>query len=518
MKILRHSLASVTRYKKRVAALSVLLVTTSITPYSFANTLTNNELHLSHQKKILKPHLSPQQEQHMATISKERAEEREKSIIADKKMASIYTAWPLLPTTTKRNQLTRTTDPSKSDNLFGDWWGMRSYLEKNGIGLSVNYLGEMAANVSGGMRKGADYAGQVSAAIDLNWETLIGWKGFSSHVLFMNRSGRPAGRDYVGDSIFNENEIYGAGGNVVAHLAYAYVQQMLWKNRIGIIAGRTGAAVYFNSSPIYCHFLSFGMCPTPRTITGGSSNAFVMPPQHNWAAFTGLTLPYNTYIRTGISAVGGQLGGHSGFNWSNHGVNGVMIPAEIGWTPSYGKNKNPIHLKAGFYGSTASAPDVAVNTTGQILAIRGGDAQQHRGYFAEWAGGDVMLLRHGSDPDEGLILFADYTHTNNKISIYQDMGLIGFEDRGFWKKRPLDSAGLMFIYSKQSQWLQNRLSDDPRTAKMAQSHTSIIELQYGLHAMRGIVIVPDFQYVFRPGGAGRYNDAAVLGLRLQAAL
>ncbi|MXV44360.1 hypothetical protein GS501_04775 [Saccharibacter sp. 17.LH.SD] len=495
-------------------------------PYSSHNSLTHNENDASisaqaddamadtydrwlerHQK--IRIH---ERKSHSQIVSKsayrDYLEQQKQIQRADEQMAAVYATWPILKQPSSIRPGTQ-----YDDALLGSWWGLKPFLADHGVVLSVNYLGMIVGNVSGGMRHGEDYAGQISAGLDIDWGVLAGLKGFSTHIFLLNRTGRPVGRDYVGDSVFNENEIYGAGGDVIAHLGYAFVEQKLFHNHLDLMAGRMGSAMLFNSSPIYCDFLSFGFCPAPRAITGGSQGAFVMPPQNNWSFYANVTLPHNIYVRTGINAAGGLLGGRSGFNWSSHGVTGVMFPFELGWTPQWGKDNKPIHLRAGFYGSTSQASDVALNQHGHLMALEGGPALNHRGFFAAWAGGDIMLIRQTQAPNGGLVFFFNYDHSDNKISIYQDMGLVGFEDRGFWKSRPLDRIGVLFIWSKQSTWLSQRI----RMAGLpgAQSHTGILEAQYGAHIAPGTILTPDIQYVIRPGATRTYHNAIVLGTSLQ---
>lgn len=426
---------------------------------------------------------------------------------ADARMAAVYAAWPMIgPPTTA-------TMPPYADHLFGDWHGIQPALARHGVTLSANYLGMGVANVSGGMRRGMDYAGQVSVGLDVDWGRLAGARGFSTHLLLMNRSGRPVGRDYVGDDIFNENEIYGAGGNVIAHLGYAYAEQILLHDRLDVTVGRMGAAMFFNASPFYCDFFSFGLCPTPRAVTGGSGDAFIMPPQNNWAVFARLSLGHDLYVRTGLSAAGGALGGRSGFDWSTHGVTGVMLPFEGGWTPDWGADHRPVHLRAGFYATTGQADDVALNRAGGLLALVGGTPLQHRGYFAAWAGGDAMLVRQGTGDEAGLVMIFNYAHSDDRVSVYRDMGVIGLTDRGFWPVRSSDRVGILFLYSEQSVWLRRHV--DRAGLGPAASHTGVLEAQYGAHVAPGTVLTPDIQYVIRPGAAGAYPDAVVLGVSLQ---
>jgi len=479
-------------------------------PESIATSYEHWMLH--HQRKRPESAISAQRWKFSSSFVrsiKAEDERQKRSAQADQKMAIAYSAWPILQVSTPATRL----GVQHDEALLGDWWGIRSALARYGIVLNVNYFGMAVGNVSGGMRKGADYAGQTSVSVDADWGLLAGLHGFSTHLFFLNRSGRPVGRDYVGESVFNENNIYGAGGDVIAHLGYAFIEQKLWHDRLDLMAGRMGAAMLFNASPIFCDFFSFGLCPTPRAVSGGSQGAFIMPPQNNWYFYASLSLDHDLYLRTGINAVGGALGGPSGLNWSDHGVTGVMLPVEAGWTPHWGKSQKPVHLRAGFYASTAQASDIALNRQGNLLALSGGAPLEHRGYFAAWAGGDVMLLRQTAAADGGLLFFFNYTHSDDRISIYRDMGVAGFEDRGFWAKCPQDRVGLLFVWSEQSAWLRKRL----RAAHLSdtQNHTGVLEAQYGAHIASGTFLTPDIQYVIRPAAAGIYHNAVVLGTSLQ---
>ncbi|MCX2562187.1 carbohydrate porin [Acetobacter farinalis] len=456
-----------------------------------------------------------------------RTPEQSRLEAADARMAAIYAAWPVIRPPTPEAPPTH----PYQERFFGNWAGLLPHLSQYGITLSANYLGMAVGNVAGGMRRGVDYAGQISTALDVDWGRLANMHGFSTHLFLLNRTGRPVGRDYVGDSVFNENEIYGAGGNVIAHLGYAFAEQKLWHERLDLMAGRMGAAMLFNASPLYCDFFSFGLCPTPRAITGGSQNAFIMPPQNNWSFYASLLLAHDVYLRSGINAVGGPLGGRSGFNWSSHGVTGVMLPFEAGWTPRWGADHKPFHLQAGFYGATAQADDIALNRVHQLRALAGGQPLEHRGYLAAWAGGDIMILRQTSAPDGGLVAFFNYNHSDDRISPYRDMGILGAEDRGFWSTRPQDRLGFLFLWSRQSHWLaqhQKRAgmenvgvgSIGSMNAEIGniQSQTGLLEFQYGAHIAPGTILTPDVQYVIRPGATGRYHNATVLGASLQASL
>jgi porin len=112
---------------------------------------------------------------------------------------------------------TQALDPPPVERVFGDSYGMQPKLEALGINLQVDALTEFAGNVSGGTRHGATFANQIGFQNDINWERLAGVTGLSTHVIIVNRSGSSASRVF-GDNLLAVQEIYGSGGNVVAHL------------------------------------------------------------------------------------------------------------------------------------------------------------------------------------------------------------------------------------------------------------------------------------------------------------
>ncbi|HEX3992419.1 MAG TPA: hypothetical protein VHX39_14710, partial [Acetobacteraceae bacterium] len=76
-----------------------------------------------------------------------------------------------------------------TEHLFGDWGGLRTRLENDGIYLGLDALTEFAGNVSGGTKQGSTFANQVAFTADVDWQRLAGVTGLSSHLIMVNRSG-----------------------------------------------------------------------------------------------------------------------------------------------------------------------------------------------------------------------------------------------------------------------------------------------------------------------------------------
>ena len=107
-------------------------------------------------------------------------------------------------------------------HLFGDWGGVRSYLDNFGINLNLDYTTESAGNVAGGLRQGVDYAHQIGIQLDVDWEKLAAIPGFSTHLAVVNRAGRNLSTDYIGDKVLQAQEIFGAGFDMAVHDVWLY--------------------------------------------------------------------------------------------------------------------------------------------------------------------------------------------------------------------------------------------------------------------------------------------------------
>src|SRR6516165_5637054 len=109
--------------------------------------------------------------------------------------------------------------------VFGDWSGLRSWLSDQGIDLGLGYRSENAWDVAGGKSRGGTYAGQENLSLDLNWEKIASLNGFSTHVAFVSRQGSNVSSKYVGDVLFQAQEIYGSAAveRTYIHQAYSYL-------------------------------------------------------------------------------------------------------------------------------------------------------------------------------------------------------------------------------------------------------------------------------------------------------
>ncbi len=407
-------------------------------------------------------------------------------------------------------------DPYSSD-LFGSWGLVRPVLADHGVNINLDFITQTAGDVSGGMRQGFDYAQQIGFSADIDWSKLAGIPGFSTHMVVISRAGRNVSADYTGDNVIQLQDIYGSF-NEAARLAFLFSEEKLAGNAVDITAGRMPIQLDFDSSPLYCDFMTGALCGDPRAI---SATPGVTPfPVATWAGRMRISPSPQFYVMAGLYEDNPADGGRSGFDWSTDGADGVTVPVEIGYTPSFGPDKLPGHYKIGVIHSTADAPDYYYDENGNPAVLTGLPPRQDHGATAFYVLADQMLQRHGPGDDNGLILLGGYEHTSSDVSLFQNSAFAALLDKGLFPSRPNDTAGMMFTYINVSSQLAaaEKLEaqyDLPYSggATGVQGNEEILEMNYDIAAYRGISIMPDIQYIIHPGATSTYRNALVVGLK-----
>lgn len=408
------------------------------------------------------------------------------------------------------------------EHLFGDWGGVRTDLGDLGIDLTVDFTSEFAGNVTGGVKQGATFASQVGLQADMDWQKLAGITGLSTHLVIVQRSGS-SDSQLFGDTLIPVQEIYGSGGDVLAHFVYGYAEQQFLDGRLDFALGRMPVLNDFAASKLYCNFMNNSLCGNPKELPGGDKGLSSFP-DATWGFRARVRPTKETYVQAGVYEVSQGIYTYpyfrSGWTWDTSMDSGVEVPVELGYEPQIGPDRLPGHYKVGFGYDTSDLKDFYFDGGGAPALLSGAPYRVHRGNTAVWALADQMLVRNGPGADEGIILLGAYVHENPNVSAYQDQYTAALLDRGFWKARPEDTIGLLFTYQAVSGALGKEQALDAEfglpianQATGIQTHEAVIELNYDIHVYRGVNFQPEFQYVFRPNAQQNIRNAAVLGFK-----
>lgn len=407
--------------------------------------------------------------------------------------------------------------PAPSEHLLGDWGGIRSRLENVGITLALDWTSEVAGNVTGGVKQGATYAGQIGLEADVDWEKLAGIPGLSTHAVIVNRQGSNDGTLF-GDNLNQSQEIYGAGGNTIVHLVYVYAEETLLNGRVDVAAGRMPVLNDFAASPLYCNFMNNSLCGNPKLLPSADIGISSYP-DATWGGRLRVRPTPNTYIQVGLFEVNQGLYSNenfrTGFKFDGSQDSGVEVPVEVAYEPTVGPQAMPGHYKLGF-AFDSSTDNKFLNSLSSFRNGNGGTGNKTE----FWALADQMVVRNGPGTTDGIILLAGYAHADPNLSGYSDQVYAAVLDRDFWAARPQDTIGFLFNYAGVSGALGKEQALDSEFglpfangATGIQTHQEIIELNYDIHVAQGVNFEPDFQYYFRPNGQSNIKDAALLGFK-----
>jgi porin len=403
------------------------------------------------------------------------------------------------------------------EHLLGDLGGVRPWLENRGIYVQIDATAEFAGNVSGGLKQGATSANQVALSVDIDWQRLAGVTGLSTHLIVVNRSG---GNDshLFGDNVSPVQEIYGAGGNVAAHLVSAYAEETLFDRRLDVAAGWMNVENDIASSPLYCNYMNNALCGDPKALPGGDIGHSAFP-DAVWAGRVRVRPTADTYVTTGVYEVNRDLysnADRSGFEFGIPRDSGVYIPVQFGYTPALGSDRLPGHYVVGFgYDSSRIK-----SFSSALPPAAGLPAANHAGNTQFWLLADQMLVRTGDGDQDGIIALGGFVRNDPEHSSYAQEYFAGLLDRGFWRTRPEDSVGFLFSYIAMSGALGKVQAAESEAgipfsnaATGVQTHEMILEADYNIHVYRGVDFRPDLQYVIRPNAQSNIHNAVVLGFK-----
>lgn len=425
----------------------------------------------------------------------------------------------------------------KPEALFPGMFGARDFLNDHGIQVLLDDVDEFAGNItgSGGPRAdnrtstggGSGNDGQVGFETDINWERLAGITGFSTNTIIVGRYGGLPASDYIGDNLNPTQEIYGAGGNVVAHFVQGFGQETLAGGRVIVDAGRIPLDDFFASSPLYCVYESNSICGNPKPFVDNYSHSSY--PDANWAVRAFVSPITDYYIQTGIYFTNSNIynpaqGFRSGWNFDTSYISGQAFPVEVGWTPKFGDQQLPGHYKIGFvYDRNPHANDY-FDSAGSAFAETGLTPRISQSATSVYVLGDQTLFRNAPGAAAGGLTVLGGFDYNDPSTSQRAFGFYGgAQDLGFWQARPLDQINALATYTRVSGLLGKtqglELSEGFPEGSLfggasgIQTWTATFELNYAIHVYRGVTFAPDFQYMLHPNAQTNLPDAAFLGFK-----
>jgi porin len=389
--------------------------------------------------------------------------------------------------------------------MTGDWGGVRTKLEKEGISLRAHYISETAGNPTGGLQQATQYAQQIDFGADLDLEKLAKLKGGQIHVTFSDRAGNSLSSLDLG-AFAQVQEIFGGGQDF--RLAILTYEQSLFDDKLDIKGGWLNAGDDFATSPLYCYLQNNAFCGNPLSITLDAG--FSTFPSASWGGIVKLQPESDIYAQAGAYQVNPSNGNTgSGFKFGSEGVTGVIVPLEVGWTPDKAIFGLPGDLRIGGYYDNSTVPDLGapVNGPQQLMS----------GRWGVYLLADQMLWREGGpSSNRGLTLFTGFTYADPSTAIIQYFWEAGLVKQGTFPGRDNDSIAFalsQLLVSNSLVNAQNQANIVNPGSVGVQSYEMDVELNYRAQVAPWFTLMPNLQFVVRPGGVTSTPNAFVLGLQ-----
>jgi porin len=409
-----------------------------------------------------------------------------------------------------------TTDPpeeaSPNQGVLGDWGGLRTRLYHRGIDFQLGYTAELAYNARGGDEHLGRHADQFNVGATFDLQKLLGWSGAKVQITITDRNGDNLSADANLGTLMQVQEIYGRG-NVFRWTQFWY-EQALFDDKLDFKLGRMGVGEDFMA--FSCFFQNLSFC---GSLPGNIVSTWFNWPVSQWAARVRVNLTPQVYAQVGAYQVNpSYLVPGNGMKLNNpDGTIGTLIPVEVGWTPKLGQAQLPGEYRIGFWYDSSDQPDVFLAANGRPLVSSPGMAPHTNGHET---GGYVMLqqqvtTRH-EDPARGLSFFANFVQADRDTATIDQLITLGLFYTGPFDARPQDDIGFAIgrthVNSRvaDGQKLQNASGVGPVPV---QGSEYPLELYYTYNATSWLMLRPNLQFIYHPGGTSERQNVVVLGLK-----
>ena len=396
------------------------------------------------------------------------------------------------------------------DTLTGDWGGARTALKDKGIDVTIAYINETLAVLSGGVRRQASYEGRLEFSVDTNLEKLTGWSGASTHVTVYNiHNGGRVAADNTG-SIADPSNI---DALATTRLFTAWFQQNFANDAVSLRLGQIAADDEFIGSPTAGGLINgtFGWAGilAANMTSGGPAYPLATPGVR-------LALKPSDELTVLAAVFAGDPAGRNcndipqecdkyGTTFSTSG--GSLWMGELQYAVNQDKKAAglPGVYKLGGWYATADFADqhYGIDAGGATVSL-GVDPTanplQHRGNWGIYGVADQMVWREDARSLNLFLRGGVSPSDRNLISAYFDGGA-GF--KGLLPSRADDVLTFGVAYA--------RISSDAAAADQdalafngppfpIRNEEVVFELSYQAQIAPWWTVQPDLQYIVHPGG------------------
>jgi porin len=395
------------------------------------------------------------------------------------------------------------------------WNALRTQLSDRGIQFGLRYDGEGFANITGGLRRGGNYLGNLNLQLTLDAQRLMGWQGATIFLYGLGiHGGHPS--NFVGDA----QGVSNIEAPAKWKLEEGWVQQNLFGNRFSALFGRydlnsefyrlQSASLFLNSSfgigPEFSQSGQNGPSIFPFTSVGGR---FALKPIEE--------LVLRTAVLDGVP-VERPNGARQVFAKRDGAL--IVTEAAYVYRPVGSEQPRTREFRIGrnccgtYTGKLALGGWYYTAAFDDLTRVEAdGSPERRHGNGGLYMLGDWTIY-HDSD-DRQATLFGQFGIGDQRVNRFAYYSGGGLTFSGFAPARKEDEFGIAvaaahngtpFIRSQQDQGNPNRRSE------------VTLEITYLAQFGAHLAVQPDFQFVFNPNTDPTIRNAVVFMLRFEVAL
>ena len=429
----------------------------------------------------------------------------------------------------------------RTNFLLGDLFGLRTALSPYGVSVALQETSEVLGNVTGGLRRGADYDGLTQAVLQLDTQRAFGFYGGLFNVSALQIHGRNLSTDNLA-SLQTASGIEADRATRLWELWYD--QKLLEEDRLDIKVGLQSADQEFivNTNGGYLVNTMFGWPVVPSYDLPGGGPAYPL----SAPAIRVRYRPTNA-LAVLVGVFNGSPASNNDGDSQQVNASGTQFPvdrgplvfAEVQYTyPALGALVEPGDgaplghtYRLGAWFDNEKVDDLRVDNTGLPLASPNstGVPFQHHGNYSLYAVADQMVWRDSSAPNRSISVFGRVMGTpqgDRNLIDYSFNGGVVFHGPIHGRIDDTLAIGMGYAHVSGSAAGADRDLGTYNTATgplgylPIRSSETFFEATYQYQVRPWWQLQPDAQYVFRPGGSvanpdtgARVRNELVLGLR-----
>lgn len=403
------------------------------------------------------------------------------------------------------------TSLSEREYLTGSWEGQRDLLAGKGIRINSTLIGDLFANLGGGIELETAFLDNWELALSMDMEPLLGWKGGYINGSLLQNNGQLLTTS-VGD-LQTTNNIEAVQTIRIYEL---WIEQVLFKNKLSILSG-----VYdINSEFDYIDSATLFINSSQGMGAALAASGLVGPPTFpatGLAARVKIKPTPQLYVQ---AAATDAVPGVYHVDWQLNNEKGFFYIAEIGllhWDQDRrASGQERIHVHINRHQSASYDFKIAL-----------GGWRYSRNYVFRRYGSSLS----SGENERGAYLFLDMASlswlddrlrqmswhlrlgvADNDLSRLQFYGGSGVTYSGLIPGRPNDVTGVAIAAAKNS-WRFEQVTSSPQP-----SFEIAYEWTYRATIAPWLNVQPNIQYIQNPGMHTSVDAAFIVGLRTSFAL